>query len=416
MIYLAIGGLAVDATNAYRNHAMLQSTADSAALAAVMSLPNEADAVAEALAFAGDNMDASHSGTVLTADDITFGSWDLDSKTFTPGTGIPNAVHVVTRRAEANANPVGMSMLHILTLFGLTPQWDITAEAVAVGFVPSCLNDGFVAQGRVFYRSNNKWYGEICIHGQDGGVALRNGNHYDPGVRVSMGDLGDLDAPGPAHDDVKNNLVQGDAYPKDVNNTLEIMDALRDLPNEYNKIWDFIYRDDGAGGHIMPAYKTKAPTGNQTWDPYTVYDISCNGQLNLGNNEVLENIVIIASCRLHVGSDLSSGNFVIATSYTGNNAAIHMAAKSGLGFADNCAPGGGGEIYTPGDIHISAQGDWHGMRMISGGDIKFTANNIAIWGISVQAAGDIDLTSNNEFGLCRGGVPGPVSRQYRLVR
>lgn len=416
MIYLAIGGLAVDATNAYRNQALLQSTADSAALAAVMSLPDQVDSIIEALAVAGDNMDAGYNGAVLKADDITFGSWDYGTKTFTPGAGTPNAVHVVTRRAEANANPVGMSMLHILALFGLDPQWDISAEAVAVGFVPSCLNDGFVAQGRVFYRSNNSWYGEICIHGQDDGVAMRGGNHYDPDVRVSMGDLGGLDAPGSAYDDVKDNLVHGDAYPKDVANTFVIIDALRDLPNEYNEIWGFMYRDDGAGGRIMPAYETSAPSGNNPWEPYTVYDINCTGTLKLSKKEVLENVVIIASCRIHASSDLSSGNVVLASSYVGGAASIHLAAKSGLGYADDCAPGGGAEIYTPGDIHMAAKGEWHGVRMISGGDIKFTANNIGIWGISVQAAGDIDLTSNNEFGLCSGGVPGPVSRQYRLVR
>ena len=45
-----MGGFAVDMTDAYRNVTLLQSTADASALAGVMSLPDEDDAVAQALA------------------------------------------------------------------------------------------------------------------------------------------------------------------------------------------------------------------------------------------------------------------------------------------------------------------------------------------------------------------------------
>jgi len=84
-LYVAIGGLAVDMTDAYRNQTMLQSTADASALAAVMSLPDQADAVAQAVAYSSDNMIPAINGTVLRASEVFFGNWDFDTRTFTPG-------------------------------------------------------------------------------------------------------------------------------------------------------------------------------------------------------------------------------------------------------------------------------------------------------------------------------------------
>jgi hypothetical protein len=35
--------------------------------------------------------------------------------------------------------------------------------------------------------------------------------------------------------------------------------------------------------------------------------------------------------------------------------------------------------------------------------------------MSVQAKNRIDMSSNNDFGLCKGGVPGQFAWYYRLV-
>jgi hypothetical protein len=106
---------------------------------------------------------------------------------------------------------------------------------------------------------------------------------------------------------------------------------------------------------------------------------------------------------------------VVATSYDGSNDSIHMAAQSTLGLNDDCAPGGGVEMYTPGDVHLTSNGEWHGLRVVAGGDVHFNSNIEGVWGISVQAGSDIDLQSNNNFGLCAGGNPGNPAYQYRLV-
>ena len=131
-LYVAMGGLAVDVTDAYRNQTMLQSTADASSLAAVMSLPDQTDGLAQALFYAADNMNPAINGFVLDADEVIFGNWNFSARTFTPDTTSPNAVRVITRRDDANQNPLPTNFLRILGLWGLPlDRWNISVEAVA---------------------------------------------------------------------------------------------------------------------------------------------------------------------------------------------------------------------------------------------------------------------------------------------
>ncbi len=52
MLLVGITGMAVDTTNGFRSRTMLQATADAAALAAAIELPDQAAAVATAVAYA----------------------------------------------------------------------------------------------------------------------------------------------------------------------------------------------------------------------------------------------------------------------------------------------------------------------------------------------------------------------------
>ena len=54
-LYVAMGGMAVDLTDAYRNQTLLQSTADASALAGVMSLPDDAPKRRKAASLNGIN-------------------------------------------------------------------------------------------------------------------------------------------------------------------------------------------------------------------------------------------------------------------------------------------------------------------------------------------------------------------------
>ena len=425
-LYVAMGGLAVDVTDAYRNQTMLQSTADASSLAAVMSLPAKTDALAQALTYATDNMNPAINGNVLEADEVIFGNWNFDTKKFTPGTADPDAVRVITRRDDANNNPLATNFLRILGLWGLPlDSWNISVEAVAVKFIPGCIRDGFVAQGEVFFRSGNDFYRKICIHGQDDGVTGKMGNTFETGVEISRGDEGTFDFPPPAMN--KPDLLDaiglggvGDIMPADVYDLEYIIAGMKARNPDYLPDFMVDIAEDGTRTAFVDereiGYETVLPANLADLEPMTVYNIDCNGQLKLGQGVVLAQVVIITNCRIHASSDMSAGDVVLASTYVGNNDSIILAGKTTLGYDDGCEPGGGVALYTYGDVKIAAQGEWHGLRIVAGNDVDFTANNDGAYGIAVQAGGDINFRSISDYGLCDGSVEGPVKWRYRLVR
>ncbi len=419
MVYLAIGGLAVDVTDAYRNQILLQSTADSASLAGVMSLPDEAGAVTEAVAYAEDNLNQTNNGVVLNANEVFVGNWDFTTRTFTAGGADPNAVRVITRRGGQNNNPVAMNVLKILSLAGVTTSWDISTEAIAVAYTPQCLRDGMIAMNELNLSSGNSHVNGICLHGQFQGVDMQNSNFFEAGVNVSMPDLDLLEIPNggmQSNPGLEDALREGDMYPRDVDRLAETIDGLRNMDPNY--LPDFMVdTDPNTGARTVKPGVTQVSVNNSLPGvllPDTVYDVNCNGQIGLPG-ALMNRVVIVADCRIHSSSGSMLVDAVVATDYTGSADAVHLASGATLGLADNCTAGGGVEIYATGDIHVSASGSFNGLRMVASNDVKFTSNSIGVNGMSVQAGNNIDYSSNNTYGGCTGGVPGPLAIQYRLV-
>jgi hypothetical protein len=102
--FVGMAALAVDMSFAYVLRNNLQIAADSAALAAVSQLPDEAAGLTEAKAYAASNMSVDAHGTILKDTDVRFGNWDGATRTFTAGTNPVNAASVTLRLAEANNN------------------------------------------------------------------------------------------------------------------------------------------------------------------------------------------------------------------------------------------------------------------------------------------------------------------------
>ena len=105
---LASAAIAVDMGYAYMIKTRLQGTADFAAMAGAAELPVEADARSSAHAYADLNMAPASNGDVLADSDVTIGNWDAGSRIFTASATPVNAVQVVTRRSDANDNPLGL--------------------------------------------------------------------------------------------------------------------------------------------------------------------------------------------------------------------------------------------------------------------------------------------------------------------
>ena len=125
LISVAGGAIAVDLTRAYAYRGQLQITADAAALAAAVNLPDLEAARLSAYRYAKKNMP--DFDDVVSADDVEFGHWDPDTRTMSPDMHSPSALRITARLGQKNGNSVG-------TLFsGIFGQEliDVSASAVA---------------------------------------------------------------------------------------------------------------------------------------------------------------------------------------------------------------------------------------------------------------------------------------------
>jgi hypothetical protein len=441
-LYVAMGGLAVDVTDAYRNQTLLQSTADASALAGVMSLPDKTDAVAQALAYAANNMNPSINGNVLKAAEVFTGNWDSATATFTAGGTPLNAVRVITRRDDANSNPLPTNFLQILSLWGLPlDRWNISVEAIAEVYIPyECLDDGLIAGGKVIISSNNDFVKDICIHGNTG-VTMRSGNYFEDGVGVGMGNYDDLQIPSSdiskaeglkeaMYDDNGYPYHEGELLPKMVREITHVIDGLKTLDPTY--LPDYVsvtstgdQNGDGIDDAVIPV-NNKFNFATLTEDDWgNVYHVKCasNKTLVLPNNTTIQNIVIVSDCRIVGGSGTLFTNVILTSDARGNGndelalQNISLSANAILGIDDGCAPSGGVQIFSEASVHTAAGTVISGSQIVARGDVDLTAGSDGLMGVAIQAGGDITMTSNGIMGLCSGGTdPLLTADYYRLVR
>lgn len=134
-VIAGIAGLAIDMGNAYVLRGQLQRTADAAALAGVAQLPAETLARTRALEFADLNMPSANHGTVLASSDVVAGSWDSDTRTFTPAGAPVNALRIVAKRSQDNGNAAPTFFARILGVDSI----DIEVSAVATTDSAACI-------------------------------------------------------------------------------------------------------------------------------------------------------------------------------------------------------------------------------------------------------------------------------------
>jgi hypothetical protein len=426
-------------TDAYRNQTLLQATADAAALAGVMSLPDETDAVAQALAYATDNMNPSINGNVLDDAEVFTGNWDSATATFTAGGTPLNAVRVITRRDDANSNPLPTNFLRILGLWGIPfDRWNISVEAIAEVYIPyDCLDDGMIAEGIIKISGNNDFVNQICIHGQDG-VTMSGGNYFEDGVGVGMGDYDDLQIPSDdltkgeglyeaMYDDYDYPYGEGDLLPMMVYQITHVIDGLKALDPTY--LPDYISVTsigDKNGDGIDDAVKTVTNNFDfTTAEEGNVYHVACpsNTLVSLPGYVTIQNIVIVSDCRISGGSHTLFTNVILTSDAQGNGSnpfnlnSVGLSANAVLGIDDDCAPGGGVQIFSEASVHTAAFTTINGSQIVARGDVELGARNAGINGITIQAGGDITMTSNNVMGLCSGGSDVLLMADYyRLVR
>lgn len=127
-LFLTVAGLAIDGASAFGTKTILQSAADSAALASAQDLSTKGSAVAiqTAITYAQKNLPVATNGNVLATSDVQTGNWDTNTKTFTANATPINAVKVTVRRSVANNNAVPTTFLNLIGV----SSWDVSALSV----------------------------------------------------------------------------------------------------------------------------------------------------------------------------------------------------------------------------------------------------------------------------------------------
>ena len=431
MLYVGIGGLAVDVTDAYRNQSMLQATADAAALAGIMSpLDDENEVDTWAVAYAGFNMASSVHGDVLKTTEVDIGTWSFTDRKFSVGGAEPNAVRAITRRDANNENPVATNFLRIIGL----ETWNVNAVAVAAKGIDECANNGIIAGGALDVKTHIEFYDDICLIGHEKFWFRSNETTFGDDVYIGAGcyeeekkcigpgsqvmdnedflDAFDMDEGGNYEDPTRPaNALKVGAY---IDAVLSIagydnFDAFEaaieaDDPFVDYSGYDYLANDDGVTIGVGLIYGDEPLSAlPDVLVQYTVYDLDCpqNGYVLPEGN--YDHVAVIADCPISfaTGSTYTITNSLIATTFSGGRASISGSANINLG-TEGC--GDGNEMYSLGDINFSSDGQFANLRILADGDIHFAASSDSPNGTNIQATGDVFLASGSaatsQYGLC----------------
>lgn len=444
IVFLAVGGLAVDVSNAISQRTHLQLTADATAHSALYLRNNTLNATPEdaktaALALAQTNMPPGVFGEVMTTQDIEFGVWNRATRTFTPDETSRTAVRVWTQREAARENEVTTYLLK----FAGFDAFDVRTASVFETFVPDCLREGFVAEEMVDIQSNNSYFDGFCIHSNDI-VSINSNNFFEAGTVVSMPDSTRLDMPasGAATNEGLTEALRYGAM------QIRLINALRQVPSSpyasgIAAMWNYIQlaTRDGqlrylsapprnitiVNGRPAPssASSDSVQAGRDLLDrnnalalrPNAVNYVFCSStstQLQVG--QVLSNLVMITNCQISFGSGGALENGLIATLHTGASS-IGGSSDTRIGAVDDCATGGGAQLISLGGMRFAQGVAIHGGQLIALGEILFAANGDGLRGTSIISGDTVSGTSNMQMGLCGSGMEGNLSLDYfRMVQ
>ena len=164
LVFLFVGGFAVDTSNLWRTKAMLQGTADAAAYAAARQVHDQPTAIADARSIAELNMpSAKNGGHVLPQSSITFGTWNDATKTFSNGAAPADAVQVVTSRHRDTTNTLPTFLMHMIGVV----SWDIKTSSIAINRNSRYENNTVASEGNTNVGGGCSVDATV-IHGQQG--------------------------------------------------------------------------------------------------------------------------------------------------------------------------------------------------------------------------------------------------------
>lgn len=456
IICFAISGLSVDVSNAWKVHTILQSTADSSALAGAYELQGvgktntEIDAAVKdwAIDFAERNMHLDRYGDVLLPDDVQLGYWSGSS--FTPmanstdDTATPaNAVRVITRQSgTGTSSGVGTFFLRFVGF----DEFTVATSATVKIFSSKCDFDGIFANGTVHLSTDQTFLDDFCLHGELG-VDVSEGNFFEEGTIVSMADLNDC---GPDSNHCLDELNDGielalTEHSISGGKPARIGDYLVDM-NSYrngaplNKYLEDVHAytvellTDGydAGSYPGIVTETHVPVFNEKFDmtllkpgvinyidcPSDGFDVNLSAQQSDAEPIMLQNIIVVGNgCDFKFNPTYQFANSIFSTNATGDETFTGVQGVA-LGLEDGdggCETGGDVTLITEGSVKFASQLTAYDLQIIAAKNVQLAAKSDALSthvGTTIHAGGNVKITTEHTFRGCPGRTVSGFDRVF----
>lgn len=409
LISAVLGGLAIDFNMAMARRTHLQVTVDSVAHAALYTRQDNTKevAIAKALEIANINLPTARHGNALLPDDIEFGVWDPNTRTFTPDPNAKDAVRVSAHRTIERENAVKNILLRLVGF----DSFDLSRAAVYATYEPTCFAEGFVAQGMVDVQSNNAFQNGFCIHSNDH-VKVSSNNYFGEDTIVSMPSTLDLQLPKSGFETnlgLKEALSDNGYHILILNRLEKIITSLTNNAEETRP--DYVFPG------TVELLNGKDVDGTE-FLPTKAYYVTCTGNasMSISNGVVIRNTTVVTNCAIKFGQGATLEDAIIATTNT-DVKSISAPSTLQIGKNDKCADGGGAQILTLGGVSLAADMRMYGGQIIAQGDVAFSANANGIEGASIIAGRTISGTSNMTMGFCGDGMENSFRAAYfRLVQ
>ena len=420
LIFIVMGGLAVDYHKAVSEYTEMQIAADTAAHAALYTREFESaeDSVDKAMQTIGEMLPDIQFGDAIIASDVEFGVWDPDTQQFTVDSSSKTSVRVWAEMEPSRGNT---SRTILLSMIGFD-DFTLRTNAVYDTYYPPCFNEGFVADNIVDIQSNNSYTDGFCIHSNTY-VSINQNNFFEPGTVVSMPDLANLDIPSSGFE--KNEGLETALRTGKYRQRL-----LRRLPEMIQSYYDGSYEYAAMAGITSDTTvitlaeavttttggkkngtttTTMVPlgTGKKTLTPANfplanrIYSTSCSGNGDITfSADTFSDFVLVTNCDIRFANGTVLDGTILATTSTEDDSV--SASHVQMGLDDNCSPDSGSIILTMGGFQAASGLAGYGAQILAGGDIQFAAQADGIEGVSFISKGRIDGTSNMNMGFCDG--------------
>ncbi|MAQ39345.1 MULTISPECIES: pilus assembly protein TadG-related protein [Thioclava] len=422
ILFLAVGSLALDVSNGYRNRVVMQDAADAAALGAMYlssdPLITKDEAKTRAAQLAHSNLASDDGTSVITKDDVTFGYYDATNHRFVTDYAedldLSPAVRVMAHRTTERANAAPTFFGKVIGQDG----WQINTGAVAEAYQPACLTEGLAAKGVIDLQSGNSFASGFCLYAAQY-VSLNQNNLFESGAIVSMPDTSKLDIPA-------SGFKQNDGLQEALRTSFYKLRIIDRIPKIIESM------RDGTG--YLPSYITnKSPTvltgtklDTTDFEPGNLYVLNCNSSVTISvpnkvddtvttDPAVISEVAVIADCPVKFGNGVALENAIFANTSTDDRS---FSAPQGLriGRDDDCAPDGGAKLITMGGVSSAAKISFFGGQILAVKDVSFSAQAEGIEGVAIVSGGKIDGTSNSRFGHCDTGMEGNIEMSYFRLR